>query len=297
MLDAKAVTYMTVCEEMNFTRAAEKLNITQPAVTQQIHALEEYYGVPLFEFTGKRFRLTQYGTIIYEELKGMRNGDIYLKERISDLKNRHTVVNMGATLTVGEFMMAEHITSYLREHADADVSMKVANTQELLGMLDNGEIDFAVLEGNFRKSEYRHMLISEEEFAGICAPDSTVTRAECMLRDLTDNRLILREKGSGTRDIFEEQLEKNDMSVSDFTGITTIGNMRAVIELVRSGCGITFLYTDAVKELVRNKELRNIKVKGFPVKHEISAVWKKDMLQDKYIKEVIRDMFKQGNEG
>ena len=292
MLDMKAITYIAVCEEMNFTRAAERLNITQPAVTQQIHALEEYYGVPLFEFTGKKFRLTQYGALIYEELKGMRNSDTFLKERISDLKNRRAVVNMGATLTVGEFMMTDHIASYLRRHADADVSMKVANTQDLLGMLDDGEIDLAVLEGNFRKSDYRHMLISEEEFAGICAPDSEVPRSECGLGDLVGSRLILREKGSGTRDIFEEQLEKYDMSVSDFTGVTTIGNMRAVIELVRSGCGITFLYVDAVKEMLKNKELRRIKVKGFPVKHEISAVWKKDILQDKYIKDVICDTFK-----
>ena len=292
MLDMKAITYIAVCEEMNFTRAAERLNITQPAVTQQIHALEEYYGVPLFEFTGKKFRLTQYGTLIYEELKGMRNSDTFLKERISDLKNRRAVVNMGATLTVGEFMMTDHIASYLRRHADADVSMKVANTQDLLGMLDDGEIDLAVLEGNFRKSDYRHMLISEEEFAGICAPDSEVPRRECGLGDLTGSRLILREKGSGTRDIFEEQLEKYDMSVSDFNGVTTIGNMRAVIELVRSGCGITFLYVDAVRELLKNKELRRIKVKGFPVRHEISAVWKKDILQDKYIRDVICDMFK-----
>ncbi len=292
MLDMKAITYIAVCEEMNFTRAAERLNITQPAVTQQIHALEEYYGVPLFEFTGKKFRLTQYGALIYEELKGMRNSDTFLKERISDLKNRRAVVNMGATLTVGEFMMTDHIASYLRRHADADVSMKVANTQDLLEMLDNGEIDLAVLEGNFRKSDYRHMLISEEEFAGICAPDSEVPRRECGLGDLTGSRLILREKGSGTRDIFEEQLEKYDMSVSDFNGVTTIGNMRAVIELVRSGCGITFLYVDAVKELLKNKELRRIKVKGFPVRHEISAVWKKDILQDKYIRDVICDMFK-----
>lgn len=293
MLDSKALTFLTVCEEMNFTRAAACLHITQPAVTQQIHSLEEYYGVPLFEFSGKKFELTLYGRLVYEELRGIRNNDIYIKERILEIKDRHASVNMGATLTVGEYMMSGHIAEFLKKYPDADISMQVANTHELLRMLDDGEIDFAVLEGNYPRNAYRHLLISEEKYAGICAFDSPLGKSTgYSLAELKSQHLILREKGSGTRDIFEDILEENDMSVGDFAGVTVIGNMRAIIELVRSGCGISFLYTDAVKDMIREKKIRQIHVKGFPVLHEISAVWKNDNLQDRYLRDMIYSLFR-----
>lgn len=292
MLDLKAETYLCVCNEMNFTRAAAALNITQPAVTQQIHALEEYYGVPLFEFEGKKFHLTRYGELIRDSLTSMRNNDKYLRERIGIMKSRHDFINMGATLTVGEYMMSDYLASYLTSHPSADISMSVANTSSLLARLDEGTIDFAVLEGNYSGPDYEHRLIFEANFIGICAADFSLPGRRLKLSDLTDTRLILREPGSGTRDILEAALEADRLSVNEFANITTIGDMRAIIELVSKGCGITFLYERAVSPLIKAGRLKRLPVKGFPLRHEISAVWRRDNLQGKYIEKVIDELVK-----
>lgn len=308
MLDQKAETFLCVCNEMNFTKAAAVLHITQPAVTQQIHALEEYYGVPLFSFSGKKFVLTVYGEMIRSSLSSMHSNGKYLCEHILAVKDRREIINMGATLTVSEYMMSDYLSSYLCAHPSADISMATANTGELLTRLDKGQIDFAVLEGNYSGSLYSHRCIINADFIGIISGDpkyalpaqtaasqslSRKVRSDSMLSlsDLTDTRLLLREPGSGTRDIFENALSAAGLSVGDFSYVTAIGDMRAIIELVKSGCGITFLYERAVRDMLRDGCIRKLPVQGFPIKHEISAVWRKDNLQGKYIEGLIGELF------
>ena len=290
MLDLKTETYLCVCREMNFTRAAEALNITQPAVTQQIHALEEYYGVPLFEFEGKKFHMTEYGLMIRDSLISMQNNERYLRERLNVMKSRHELINMGATLTVGEYMMSDCLASYLASHPSADVSMQVANTSTLLSRLDDGTIDFAVLEGNYSRSEYKHRLVFNEDFIGICSADCSLAGRSLCLSDLSDTRLILREPGSGTRDILEEALDSAGVSINDFSNVTTIGDMRAIIALVIKNCGITFLYERAVSPLLKAGQIKRLSINGFPIRHEISAVWRSDNLQGKYIEGLIDEL-------
>ncbi len=291
MNDPRSETFLCVCEEMNFTRAAGKMNVTQPAVTQQIHSLEEYYGVPLFRFTGKRFCLTEYGELIRASLMSARNNERYLIERLEIMKSKHEFVNMGATLTVGEYMMTDFIAPYLKKHSSADISMCVENTSKLLEELDAGNIDFAVLEGNYSKSGYEHRLLFNCEFIGIASEAVIDTSPAYRLNDITGTRLLLREKGSGTRDIFEKALLPEQLSLHDFDNITTVGSMHAIIELAVRGCGITFLYKRAVKELLASGDVRQLNISGFPLDHEISAVWRKDNQQSRYIDSLVDELF------
>ena len=147
MLDHRVLTFLTVCDELNFTRAAQKLHISQPAVSQHIQYIEDYYQVQAFRFQGKRIFLTEAGILLRDSLTSLYNNEMYLKEQlmsITDLKYR---VHFGATLTVGEFMIAEPLSHFLAAHPDSDLSVTVANTELLLQKLDAGEIDFAILEG------------------------------------------------------------------------------------------------------------------------------------------------------
>ena len=158
MLDHRVLTFLTVCDELNFTRAAQKLHISQPAVSQHIQYIEEYYQVQAFRFQGKRIFLTEAGILLRDSLTSLYNNETYLKEQlmsITDLKYR---VHFGATLTVGEFMIAEPLSHFLAAHPDSDLSVTVANTELLLQKLDAGEIDFAILEGNYPRHLYRHVL-------------------------------------------------------------------------------------------------------------------------------------------
>src|SRR5690606_8984618 len=109
LMDFRLDTFLAVCRHMNFTKAAKALNITQPAVSQHIQYLEYYYGVELFDFEGKKMRLTKAGKMIYQADTTIKHNDIFLKERINALKKEKRKMIFGATLTIGEFVMAKHL--------------------------------------------------------------------------------------------------------------------------------------------------------------------------------------------
>ena len=290
MLDLKVQSFLAVCDEMNFTRAAEKLHITQPAVSMHIKSMEEYYGVSLFFFEGKRFSLTPAGNLIYKSLLSLQNNETYLMESIKSLKDKQEIVNMGATITVGEFMLSDSIASYLNRHEHADISVRLSNTRTLLSQLDNGEIDFAVLEGDFSKAEYAYTTLYFTDFIGVCAPEVTFPKKVLTINSLTSYRLLVRESGSGTRHILENALEEQALSITDFQSITTIGSMNAIIDLVKNGCGVTFLYKNAVTPLLEQGLLKEIPLMDFPIRHEISAVWRKDNIQQDILKNLIHEL-------
>lgn len=160
MIDFRITTFITVCRCMNFTKAAEQLNITQPAVTQHIHYLEAYYGVKLFAFEGKKMHITKAGEVLYQAAVTMKHDETYLKESFNTINHGRERLIFGATLTIGEFVIAEHLKAFLDLHSDSEVRMIVGNTSELLHKLSIGEIDFAIVEGNFAKGEYDTLVYS-----------------------------------------------------------------------------------------------------------------------------------------
>lgn len=292
MLDVKTDTFIAVCEEMNFTRAAEKLHITQPAVSQHIKALEKYYGVTVFEFSGKQMSLTKEGELLHTALLNFRNSEKYLKEQLLFMADRKKNLRLGATLTVGEFMISDMLAGFLHTDSDARISVNVSNTETLLRQLDSGEIEFAILEGDFPKTLYANMLYTMEDFIAVCSAGYDVEDKEYSLEELTGMRLFLREEGSGTRSILEHTLAGCHLSIGDFENIVTIGNMKAIKDLVMADCGITFLYRCAVEDELNDGRIRQINIRDFHIEHEISIVWKKGTFYEESLRKIVMDIIR-----
>ena len=291
MLDSRTETFLAVCREMNFTRAAEKLHITQPAVTQQIRFLEAHYGVKLFHFEGKKMFLTDAGKLLYRSFLAFYDNEVYLKEQLDFLGSKKRTLRFGATLTVGEFMVAEPLARFLRMHPRADIAVTVANTRELLQKLDTGEIDFALLEGDYPHGQYRHRTYRREPFIAVCSGTHVFPQTPHSLHDLKGECMIVRETGSGTRTIMEHILEESDVCLQDFANVVTVGNMSAIKDLVQADCGVTFLYAVAVKREIAEGTIRQIPLKIDPVQHEIAVVWKKENLFQEAFGELFEELF------
>ncbi|MDF2543017.1 MAG: LysR family transcriptional regulator [Herbinix sp.] len=288
MLDFRMDTFLAVCRCMNLTKAAVQLNITQPAVTQHIHYLEDYYGSKLFAYEGKKMYLTHVGTLLYEAAVTMKHDDIYLKESIKDIDKWKKRLIFGATLTIGEFVMAEHIKEYLDLYPNVEIRMMVGNTSELLDKLTIGEIDFAMVEGNFPKSKFDYMVYSQEQYIPVCKQDYSFKREPEQLIDLLEERIIIREDGSGTREILEKNLAARNIDFEDFSHVIELGGMNAIKSLVQSGYGITFLYEAAVKKELADGSLKKIKLKDFQVAHDFNFVWNKGSVFSENYQEVCK---------
>jgi DNA-binding transcriptional LysR family regulator len=288
MIDFRIDTFLAVCRCLNLTRAAEQLNITQPAVTQHIHYLEDYYGSKLFTYEGKKMCLTNSGKLLYQASITMKHDDEFLKENMRDLGKWKKRLIFGATLTIGEFVMPEHIKVYLDLFPNIELRMIVGNTNSLLDKLKLGEIDFALVEGNFAKNEFDSMVYSGELYIPVCNKDYSFQREPEQLKDLLSERIIIREDGSGTREILEKNLEARNLGFEDFRHVIEIGEMNAIKSLVVSGYGITFLYEAAVKKELKEGILRKIKLNDFQVTHDFSLVWNKGSVFSENYQEVYK---------
>jgi LysR family transcriptional regulator, transcriptional activator of the cysJI operon len=283
MQDFRMETFLMVCRFLNYTNAAKALNITQPAVSQHIRFLEEHYKVKLFLYEGKKLRLTEAGAMLYNAATTMKHDEVILSEQLKTSDRLKLI--FGATLTIGDFVLPEKLIRFLKSDQDAEIRMLVGNTETLLKKINTGELDFAVVEGYFYKAEYDYKIYSRQRYIAVCGGAYVFKQHPRSVDDLFCERIILREPGSGTREILERYLEGRNCSVRDFQQRMEIGSISAIKLLVSAGCGITFLYEAAVRQELQNGTLREIPLADFDVYNNFSMVWRKgSIFDDRYIK-------------
>lgn len=276
MLDYRLQTFLTLCETCNYTKTALLLNMTQPAVSQHIQFLENFYQVILISGKGKNFSLTEEGKALQEYARTLNANSERIFPLLHRIKNQVKPLNFGATLTIGEYMVPPILQQILKDDPEISISMFVENTHILQKMLWEGKIDFALLEGHFNQNEFDFKAISNETFIAVCSPDNIIASKTADLGELLDQNLILREPGSGTRDILEQALYNHNLSIKDFKRRIEIGNMSAIKELCHQNMGITFMYREAVKKELSQGYLREIPMRNFNISHPFNFVYLKN---------------------
>lgn len=273
MLDFRVRTFLAVCRTLNYTRAAEELSITQPAVSQHIAYLERLYGAKLFMMRGKRPQLTEAGELLCRTLHTMAHDELVLQERIAGLASRRAIsLNVGATLTAGTYIVAHPIGRWLARHPDARAEIRSGDTHELLALLDEGVIDCAFIEGPFERQDYRCDVLCTECLVCVCAPGHPLAGTACPIDALLDERLVVREPGSGTRAVFENALTARNLSIGSFPHVSTVSSIDIIKALVEEGAGISFLYRAAVRDELADGRLAEIGLEGAPIEHDIAFV-------------------------
>lgn len=281
MLDFRIETFLCVCKHMNYTKAAVELNITQPGVSQHIKYLEDYYGDKLFHYSKKSLELTQAGIELRDAMISTKHDNILLKRTIQERATEMKTVRFGATLTIGEFMLPVKLIHYIKKNSKIQVDFVIANTKELLSLLEAGRIDFAIVEGYFQKSEYEFITVSKEPYSLVCGMDYRMDQVTSF-QELFVHNLIVREDGSGTKEILERFLSDNGYSLSDFISTSTISSIHVIKQLLENNCGISFLYEIAVQKEIQEGLLRKIEIPNFPLYHEFNYIWRKNSVFKEY---------------
>ena len=295
MQDFRMETFLAVCRNLNYTKAAEELCITQPAVSQHIRHLEEYYGTRLFISEGKKMVLTEAGRLLQSAGLTMRHDECALKEQMARAGAEGRSLHMGATMTIGEFVLPFMLNSFMLNEPEATVHVTVANTTDLLRSIDEGKLDFALVEGYFSGGDYDYQIYSTEKYipvAGAAYQLQASSRGKKLLRteDLLSEPILIREQGSGTREVLERILEGKNLAVRDFRKIHEINNLQVMKYLIREGRGITFLYEAAVRQEIEQGILREIRLKDFSVEHDFYFVWRKGSIYGSEYKEIFKQL-------
>lgn len=276
MLDFRTDTFLTVCETMNFTEAAKRLHITQPAVSQHIRVLEKEYDTSLFIYHNKQLYLTPAGEILRKRLMTMKNDQMAIRNEIQNDVDKRESFSIGVTMTIGEYAIVDKIADFLIKHPEINLHIHYGNTMQLLGLLDAGILNLALVEGNYPKEKYGHKNYSLEDYVAVCASEHRfeVKKPET-LSDLVRERLLVREPGSGTRNILEELLLARGMEIKDFKQYTEVENMHTIIGLLKRDCGISFMYKIAVIDELKAGTLKEIHLTDFKMQHDFDFIWEK----------------------
>lgn len=263
MLDPKLRTFLLLAQDPNTTRCAEKLHLTQPAVSQHIKALEAAYGVKLFVKEGRRLALTEEGRRLARLCRRLATMDAQIAREMR--RPPRPAMRFGATLSIADGLMPAMLPALVERFPQVQFHMMQQNTHQLLDQLEDGLLDFALIEGNFDRSRYAYRPFYVSRFVGLCRPGSPFA-AFRRLEDTLGAPLILRESGSGTRDIFEGECRSHNLSVEDYAELCEIGHLPTLLGLVAAGEGITFAYEAAARSLldrglVQVMELEDLKLK------------------------------------
>lgn len=285
MLDFRLKTFVTVWEEKSFTKAADKLCITQPAASQHIKNLEARFGTSLFRFVGRQFFLTDAGAILYRYASSAQSEGKKVEALLAS--QRGIPLRFGATRTIGEYVLPSALAYYLHNHPDAKLSMIVDNTHALLGMLLDGTIDFAFIEGIFDRKAYKTDVFLRDVFLPVCSPHDPLAQGTVELADLLQRRLIVREQGSGSRVILENALAGYNARIEDFHRVLELGNLEAIKGLVSEGLGIAFLYEWSVRKELASGKIMPIHLRNFSISHDYSFVRLKNSIFEQTYQEFL----------
>lgn len=292
MLDYRVETFLTVCQEMSYTKTAEILNITQPNVSQHIKWLEDLYHRKLFRYQGRRLTLTPAGELLKRTATAMRHEEKLLREQMAKAEEQSMSLAFGVTKSVNEGFMKPRIPGFLRKYAGGRIHFTVDNTSQLLEEINRMNLDFAIVEGNFDKEVYDYIVLSKERFIPVCAPDYPFRKKIRFLEDLFCETLIVREQGSGSREIFHNILRSRNETFESFSAVMEIGDIGITKELLKAGNGIAFMYEMAVKQELEEGSLKEIGLRDFDVCHEFALVWLKTKQFSSYYEKLAEELVK-----
>lgn len=265
--------FVEVCDTMNMTQAAERLFMSQSAVSQAIAEMEAHYGVRLFERLSRKLYLTQAG----RELLGYARHMIGMNAQIeADMKTlqRNGLLRIGASVTVGAHVLPELVAEFRKVSAETRIQVEENNTAAVENMILQDGVDFGLVEGETVSPDVRSRAFLEDELVLICGAGHPFASEEVVEpHELEREPFIIREKGSGTRRTFEDKMAANDLS---FQTAWTCNNADTIKNAVAVGLGVSVISWRAVQDEVRAGRLCRKRVRGIEFKRWFKEVHHKN---------------------
>lgn len=262
MIDSKLYTLLKVHETGSFTRAAEQLSLTQPAVSHHIKQLEGELGVKLFYRSEAGLRPTAEGEIVLKYARRLQALREQLSRELKDEQRRITRLTVGVTHTAESNFIAEALAEYCAAHEGVSIKIITDTINNLYDKLRNYELDLAMIDGAAPKDEFRSVLL-DTDFLVLAVSNNNplALRSSVTLRDIKKERMILRLPTSATRNLFVSHLESRNMSIDEFHVVLEVDNIATIKDLIRRDFGISILPKSVCLD-----ELKKRKSPCFPLK-------------------------------
>jgi DNA-binding transcriptional LysR family regulator len=257
MSDRRLQVFHTVAGVLSFTRAAEILHMTQPAVTHQIRQLEEELNTRLFDRSNNRISLTQAGEQVLDYATRILNlyGEMQLSVKALT-GDRTGLVTIGASTTIAEYMLPGLLGDFGRSFPEVQIRLRVANTDAIVAMVADNTIDLGVVEGEVDNQILKVEQCQQDELQVIVPPGHELAKkASIEPSELISYPFIYREDGSGTRSVIERYLEQHGVDENALNRPFELGSTEAIKGAVQAGVGVTIVSRTTVSKEVALTQL------------------------------------------
>ena len=263
--------FISVCDEQGMTQAAQKLHISQPSISQAVKELEEHYQVRLFERLGKKLFLTPAGQELLHSARHIISLSAQTEKTLRSF-SLAAPIRLGATLSIGESIFIDIITRLKKAMPEQEVYSHVHNTAALEDALLRDELDAALVEGSITSAYLTQIPFLEDELIIIISP--ALLPPEGFTREqLTELPFILREKGSGTRNLFEHVMNQHHLQCH-VTG--SYNNTESIRQAVAAGLGISAISSRLVAKELQEGKLASFTIPGITFRRSFRIVYHKN---------------------
>jgi DNA-binding transcriptional LysR family regulator len=252
MADRRLQVFHAVAKYLSFTKAADALFMTQPAVTFQVKQLEEHFSARLFDRSHGRIKLTSAGALVYEYAERILNLHGELEVRMAEMSGEIAgPLIIGASLTNGEFILPQVIGEFKASHPRVEIRLTVGNSELIENRVADRSLDLGFIESPSHLANLETKQICEEELLVICAPGNRIARMRRIApAQLAAEPYVRREPGSGTREFADRYFRSHGVPPDDLNVVMELGSTVAIKSVVETGVAYSIMSRAAVvKEL------------------------------------------------
>ncbi len=289
MLDAKLETLLTVAEYKNFTKAAEVLSLTQPAVSKHITSLEKEYGAKLFLRGNGDVLLTNEGKIAVTYARRLKALHEKMIQKISDEEKQISRFKIGVTHTSENNKITEVLAKYTSEYAKTTITIITDTITNLYDMLENYEIDIAIVDGKRNSTKLNYLMLDTDYLVCVLNNDNPLSkRSMITVNELKKESLILRLPSSETRHLFEATLTSINESIDNFNVTLEVDNVATIKSLVRKNMGVSILPQSACISDAKKGKISVVPIENLSMMREMNIAYGKDFTHTELLRDIVR---------
>lgn len=274
--------YVSVCNHKSFTSAAKALYMTQPAISHVIHDLELEVGTALLERAPKNINLTPAGFILFEKAKHLLSVYEDLEKDISNL-NELAPLRIGSCITVAHTFLIQLIESMNETYPDLTIPVTIASASIILEKLEKNEIDLAFIEGAFPQEKFNSIKLDSYKIIPVCSP-SFIPFNNLSIQEFIKQPLLLREKGSAIRDVFDSELFLHNIEIQP---LWASSNSNALMKAAIKGMGIALLPENMILDKVEQGLLKRLDIDEIELKNQNHLIYNKYKQLNKSMNDLI----------
>jgi DNA-binding transcriptional LysR family regulator len=273
--------FLNVVESGHLTNVAKEMKLSQSAVSMSIKELENIIKKPLFDRINKKLVLNEVGRAFYKEISPIFKKLKDIEFEFQNAQNKG-MIRVGATTTIVDYMMPSIICSYMNSYPDVKITLKEGNTQKIMELIKKGELDVGFVEGYVNDSDIIKEKIGTDEL--IIVSSSQKLAQLKTLDDISDKRWVLREEGSGTREVFLEHIKGRMDNLNIFF---ELGHTESIKSILQKRECLSCISKIAIQEELQNGSIHKLNIKDFDCKRDLLMIYHKDKyksaLFDKFV--------------